>query len=183
MHRQILRAPRPPAAVAGLEGMRVADEILKLHNAVGLLIGGLAKEIWKGESRPEKFAEHKDVDVLVLSRECDHHPGQFEHGVDWWVRHEPYELPTNGSSIGIIWQLSLVKPNIAAGLYLPPVALLRESIEQEFEAWGKAFVVKGRHDRYAKTPGLTTYAVLPIETLNVNWGHRGDDVARHCQPC
>lgn len=92
----LLRAPNPPQAVRGLEGMKVADAILKQYNVAGLLIGGIAKSILRGNINLSSLARHKDVDVLICSVNCEEHPEQWEGGVDWWISHGDAEKPTNG---------------------------------------------------------------------------------------
>ena len=44
--RQIFHHPEFPAAAKGLEGIRIADGILKRRESTGVLIGGLAEHIW-----------------------------------------------------------------------------------------------------------------------------------------
>ena len=55
-----------PNSVKGLEGMKIADKILKERNARGVLIGGLAGAIWNKETTLGELDAHKDVDVYVL---------------------------------------------------------------------------------------------------------------------
>ena len=59
----------PFEAVRGLEGMHAANELLKERKSVGILIGGLAEEVWKGDKTRTELENHKDVDVLVLSKD------------------------------------------------------------------------------------------------------------------
>lgn len=137
LQRQRLRAPVPPNALRGLEGLRVADEILRSYKSSGLLIGGLAKEIWRttkdASDLEERLNRHKDVDVLILSPHCRHHPKQWEGGIDWWVSHRDdfQERPTNGSSIGILWMALDRYQNISGGLSICSREDLRASIEAE----------------------------------------------------
>jgi hypothetical protein len=114
----------PPSATTGLEGIREANRILSDYNVPGVLIGGLAKEIWQGNTSEEALAAHKDVDVLVLSFDCVHHPQQWEGGIDWWVAHSPEERPNNGGSVCLRWTMTALVQELEAGLYLCPVDLL-----------------------------------------------------------
>jgi hypothetical protein len=69
-------------ATKGLEGMRVADAVLKDYDVPGVLVGGLASAIWNRRSTPDTLAQHKDVDVAVLAP-AGIRP--LEAGVDWWM--------------------------------------------------------------------------------------------------
>ncbi len=112
----------------GLDGLRTADEVLKRYNVAGLLVGGLAKELWYGTTNARLLKAHEDVDVLVLSFDCAKHPVMWEEGVDWWIAHQPDELPTNGFCYGgLVWRLAL-KPGcqLEPGLYLCPLQPLLE---------------------------------------------------------
>jgi len=175
-----LRAPTPPEAVRGIEGLKVADEVLKKYKVTGMLVGGLAKEAWRGSSDPADFSKHKDVDVLVLARGCGKHPGQWEDGVDWWISHKAAERPTNGTSVGLVWRVSLKRNvEIAPGLYVCPLELLEGSIKQEKRTLGNEFVVHG--DKFSAV-ALNKFPVLSAQYLRVKWGDDGDDVASHCKP-
>ncbi len=89
--RQYLKAPEFPLATRGLEGMRIANTVLKDSKARGILIGGLSEEIWNQRCTEEKLAHHKDVDVMVIDPvEID----KFEGGIDWWL----------SSTETLIWQ-------------------------------------------------------------------------------
>jgi len=81
-----LRSPEIPEARKGVEGMRVANHLLEERNAVGVLIGGVASEVWKKGSNLESLAQHKDVDVLVFDDSFELRD-PFEGGVDWWLPH------------------------------------------------------------------------------------------------
>lgn len=180
--RRKLRAPIPPEAVRGIEGLKVADEVLKRYKVAGVLIGGLAKEAWRGSSDPAKFSKHKDVDVLVLARGCGRHPMQWEKGVDWWVNHRVAERPTNGAFVGLIWRVSLKKRNseVTPGLYICPREFLEESIRQERRVFGDKFVVCGCK---FSTVSINRFPVLSTKFFGVKWGDKGDDIAWHCKPC
>lgn len=79
-----LRHPDIPEAKRGLEGMLVADALLKERHASGLLIGGLADAIWNQRRTEEELLEHHDTDVLVLSEDFVLEE-KFERGIDWWL--------------------------------------------------------------------------------------------------
>jgi hypothetical protein len=82
--RQELRHGEFPNAVRGLQGMKIADELLKQRKSVGLLIGGVAEAIWKPRNTIADLDAHKDVDVMVTDEKfISEQP--FEGGVDWWV--------------------------------------------------------------------------------------------------
>jgi hypothetical protein len=139
--KSVERAPIPPEALRGFEGMEVADEMLKKLGVVGLLIGGLAKRIClEGEIDPSILESHKDVDVLIPSIYSDHkyHPKQWENGIDWWISHADDEAPTNGATnliqaptIDESWENEKYKDR--SGLYIcpPNVLLTLEKMEQD----------------------------------------------------
>ena len=83
----VLRHPEIPNAAKGLEGIQAADTLLKERGAPGILIGGLAEEVWRSKKNLDDLNLHKDVDVLVLSAqfELEKH---FENGIDWWLLKE-----------------------------------------------------------------------------------------------
>lgn len=175
--RQELRAPIPPEAVQGLAGIAVARQVLERYGAVGLLIGGLAREFWQGTKDPAAYDDHKDVDVLILSFDCQHHPRQWEAGVDWWVSHDLRECPTNGTDVGLIWQLRL-RPNAspAPGLYLCPREVYRAGRQAEERVLG------GYAERLGNRRRAAGLMPLPSGFLVVRWGREEDNVATHCQP-
>jgi len=47
------------------------------------LIGGLLEQIWNTETQPEDLIKHKDVDVMVLTKDTE--LNRFEGGIDWWL--------------------------------------------------------------------------------------------------
>jgi hypothetical protein len=173
-----LRAPTPPEAVRGIEGLRVADEVLRKYEVIGMLIGGLAKELWHGVTDPEILETHGDVDVLLLSYNCRYHPKQWEEGVDWWVSHTVNELPTNGSSVGIFWQASLEQHalKIPSGLYLCPYQFLRSSIWVERREMGRGSVKGVRFTR--RTPNILP--ILDELQLVEKWGRKNYSKANYC---
>lgn len=176
---QILHAPTPPQAVRGVEGMRVADNLLKEIGVVGMLIGGLAKELWSGVSDEEKLMEHKDVDVIVLSRDCNLHPKRWESGIDWWVSHRGEERPTNGNTVGLLWrvQLEAHARNIPKGLYLCPSEILRESLATERRILKGYKIANARF----KTAPAPLYPVLDEMQIRWSWGNLNNPVASYCQ--
>lgn len=89
---QKLREPGVPEATRGLEGLLLADQILKQKGAVGFLIGGLGKSVWRGNAQ---LGRHKDVDVLVMTKGTDFE--KFEGGIDWWL---PTEDQVSGTFVG-----------------------------------------------------------------------------------
>lgn len=185
------RVPTPPKAVRGIEGMRVADAVLKKYETPGILIGGLAKEAWRGSLDPATFSKHKDVDILVLAFVCDKHPEHWEAAIDWWISHKASERPTNGSSVGLIWRVSL-RGEIAPGLYLCPLEVLRESIERERRIFGDSHKVCGGRffnfldvRRYGIDLDLypaSEFPVMPLHLVDVQWSDDSDDIASYCKP-
>lgn len=77
-----LKHPEYPDVVRGLEGMKVADKVLKEKEVAGVLIGGLAEAVWNQRRKIEDLYRHKDVDVMVLGETSF---DKFEGGVDWWL--------------------------------------------------------------------------------------------------
>ncbi|MBT4804923.1 hypothetical protein HON71_02010 [Candidatus Woesearchaeota archaeon] len=77
-----LKHPEYPDVVKGLEGMKIADKVLKEKEVAGVLIGGLAEAVWNQRRKVEDLYQHKDVDVMVLSETSF---DKFEGGVDWWL--------------------------------------------------------------------------------------------------
>ncbi len=100
---QELRHPEYPLMAKGLDGMGVADRVLRGYNASGILIGGLSEAVWNRRRKPEELTKHKDVDVLVLNEDAD--IGRFEEGIDWWLPQRG-EIPVDlerGIYTGIKW--------------------------------------------------------------------------------
>jgi len=85
---QKMGSPIPEEAVRGIEGMEIADSILKERKAVGLLIGSLSKAVWNARRKKEDLEWHSDVDVIVPRGIELESP--FEGGVDWWLPKEGY---------------------------------------------------------------------------------------------
>jgi|GEM_PF-1860572 len=176
-----LRAPSPEGALTGLDGIRAADRILKGYNVVGMLVGGLAKELWHGTIDADTLASHKDVDVLILSYDCEQHPQQWEEGIDWWIGHTSQERPTNGTSVGLTWMVSL-EPHavgIPRGLYLCPIELLLSSVvaERKFFREHRPTIV-----RLTKKSPSNLLPQLDQLQLRWDWGTNNAPVAEHCKP-
>ena len=56
-----LKHPEYPDVVKGLEGMKIADKVLKEKEVAGVLIGGLAEAVWNQRRKVEDLYQHKDV--------------------------------------------------------------------------------------------------------------------------
>lgn len=120
--------PRP---VRGPEAIRTAQDTLVHYRARGVLIGGCAAQLW---SSAGKIRERKDLDVLVLDRCPDLFPGQWECGIDWWVTTASLLAPTNGTQIGLTWNLVLCSDHILCpGLYALSPYMLRFLFQHELE--------------------------------------------------
>jgi hypothetical protein len=138
--RQELNHGEIPNAKRGLEGILEANRILEKKGAVGVLIGGLAEEIWKHPSDLEKLKSHKDVDVAVLTSSPGIEP--FEGGIDWWLPQNfslEEKTPTktwkwdtwalvNGHHLPLLFQIKLKRNGVdsmvqpfAPGLYFMTV--------------------------------------------------------------
>jgi len=81
---QKLNHPEYPNMQKGLQGMQIADKILKERNARGVLIGGLSEAIWNQKRKLDELIAHKDVDVAVLDNHFELNK-PFENGIDWWL--------------------------------------------------------------------------------------------------
>lgn len=131
-----LRHPEIPHAAKGLEGMLIADSLLKERNATGILIGGLADAIWNKQRTEEELYAHKDTDVLVLSEDFTVKEN-FEKGIDWWLPqkahlriHDGYTSYEgeehwwqNGNDVVLRYGV-LLSVYANPGLYLPSVSLV-----------------------------------------------------------
>jgi len=183
--RQEFCAPTPPEAVRGRHGLKVADEVLKKYNVAGILIGGVAKMLWRG-SDVKFLSRRKDVDVIVLSNNCEQHPEQWENGIDWWVSHRLSERPTNGGEVGLLWNVR-VKKAVPAGLYLCPLELLEASIDYEKSCYSTAewkisnvfsddcFLCSRREANLAVLP------VLSADVLRHRFSRNSGKVALYCK--
>lgn len=138
-----LRSPEFPEAKKGIAGLQLADDMLKDQGAIGILIGGLAYEIWKQTRTEKDLNSHKDVDVLVLSKDFKISK-PFDGGIDWWMPHREFDgrMRSYGITFQDIWKngsgarLRFVPrffSHVSPGLYvLPPekfVEMKRVEIE------------------------------------------------------
>lgn len=133
-----LVCPAPPYVIQGLEGLQVADAVLKERNATGILIGGLAETVWRKSVLQEELSEHKDVDVLVLNSEFSLRE-YFEEGIDWWlprtskirVRSDLGQASIdatwweNGSGVALSFR-AIINETLKSGLYIPMPSWLIE---------------------------------------------------------
>lgn len=120
-----------PNPTKGLEGMRIANQMLQARQSVGLLIGGLAEEVWRTKD-PKHLERHKDVDVLVFNDEfkINH---DFEEGIDWWLpqndtirTHDiggisdniPVRYWLNGNNVVLSYG-AVLHEELEPGLYIP----------------------------------------------------------------
>ncbi|VVB78301.1 Uncharacterised protein [uncultured archaeon] len=94
---QTLKHPEFPNAAKGLDGMLIADNILKSRNGTGVLIGGLAEEVWNKRTKLQDLYNHKDVDVLVLNKDFELKE-DFEGGIDWWLPNQGRIKINSGSN-------------------------------------------------------------------------------------
>lgn len=183
-HVQYLRAPAPPQAVRGREGLEIAKQILLRYRTPGILIGGIAKLqfVWREETTavPVEVPESKDIDVLIPEIGCKKHPIQWEEGIDWWITHRPDERPTNGSGVGLVWSVSL-KKKVAPGLYLLPQCLMEGIVEYEREVFKSLEVQSVKKDcnvRYSDK-----MMPLPLVWPSCVRYYRRGAIASHCKPC
>lgn len=169
----------PPEATVGLEGILMADKILKRYDAIGMLIGGVAWEIWSDHFIDiDSLSQHKDIDVIVLSRSCKKHPARWEAGIDWWISHSITERPTNGSSVNLTWNAKL-QDNIylEPGLYLCPKELLQWCVAHEEKILGDEIERSWDVSRI-KPLGIHH---IPAELLTLKWLNEEDECAYHCK--
>ena len=151
--------PEFPEATRGLEGMLIADKMLKEKDARGILIGGCARAIWNQRRTPKELSVHKDVDVAVLDDSFSLEKS-FAGGIDWWLpKKEVIEVKSyggyaigeqqwweNGNQAVLYCGFSYNKDNtLAPGLYLPSpewvmlyeeavrTALVDQSISQDID--------------------------------------------------
>jgi hypothetical protein len=109
--KKSLRHPEIPGAVRGLEGMMIADNILKDHGANGILIGGLSEAVWY--RKDTNLSAHKDVDVIVFDYV---RLSPFQGGIDWWLPNDQRHM--NG--LGIALSFSVFRQEeMPSGLYIP----------------------------------------------------------------
>jgi len=162
------------APAFGLAGLGRAQRILKRYGATGLLIGGTAKDIYCGVLGRGRA---KDIDILVLDDDCQHHPREWEGGVDWFVRHSPEQLHNNGS-MDIDFCIRLRDTiSLKPGLYLCPASILEEIdeyLDQELEKIYAGFKVNVSGQLFLLP--IMDSAKLKL-TLSL-----GGPVRNHCKP-
>lgn len=141
-----LHSPPPVEATRGLDGMGKANTLLTERGLTGVLIGGVAKDIWKTRN-VDALARHKDVDVLVLKRGENVVPiKKFEAGIDWWLpKYEKLIVSSlgtqiegdvawweNGNKVALGFGISNeTQPTLRAGLYIPTPQWLVEMVYAE----------------------------------------------------
>ena len=158
----------PENAVKGLEGMRIADRFLKKRGIAGILIGSLAKEIWRGSLNVGELAVFKDVDVLIPDQINACRPEKGEAGVDWWVAHDR-ERPNNGfAAHGLAWGI-LVKKAVDPGLYLCPRDILM--LSYFFESRYQRIDFQPPTGLKSKPSSLAVgFSVMPAEVIKFFFG-------------
>ena len=122
-----------PPPMRGIESLAVAKGVVKKYGAVGVLIGGLAIRLCQVKMRPEHTG--KDVDILILDKTSNKFPVQWERGVDWWVSSKRNHRPSNGTHVGLLWQLILREGiKLSSGLYILSPNLIERCCEHELIA-------------------------------------------------
>lgn len=135
-----LRSPAPVEACHGLEGVELADRLLKKGGHIGMLFGSTAIDFWKEAITPEQLATCKDVDVLVFpAMNGDSQPIQpGDDGVDLWVPQTAEFKPqrpvtwwqnVHGAKLGFV-----ITPTVdlkEPGLYIPTPQLLTVMADRE----------------------------------------------------
>ena len=164
----------------GLDGIRRARLILKKYKAVGLLVGGTAKDIWSGRIQEENqnYRKMRDVDVLVFDYECERHPGEWEGGIDWFVRHSPTQLHNNGK-MDIDFCLKLVDGiSYTPDLYLCHWSILQaidEYLDKELEKIYGGFYIDTSEKLSCPLPIIEPEHLMLTLAL-------GGPVKNHCKP-
>lgn len=82
--RHIAKHDDIPGALRGIDGLKWADAILLTYKMAGILIGGLARELYQGNFSRKKLARRKDVDVIVFPNFNQKSFTDFFEGIDWW---------------------------------------------------------------------------------------------------
>lgn len=146
----------PPSPTTGLAGLEAANLALLNKHRVGLLIGGLARQIWTNNTALSDFADHKDVDVMVLDRKMKPgedelvRMGQFEAGIDWWQKSG--DRYTNAMGVELAFTARSM-PRFSPGLYMPNITVLNVIAESE----GR----EAPYSRHPSSPYLQPYIFLP----------------------
>ena len=120
-------------ASLGLKGLQAADEILKKHHAVGIVIGSTAAALHKRLTKDEDLEKRSDIDVLVLDPGF-HLEDPFEGGIDWFVpvdisyswkkegtraENVNARIYVNGNNVFVRARLHPYIRDLKKGLYLP----------------------------------------------------------------
>ncbi len=162
--KQMLCDDAPPNAVRGFHGMSVAHQLLLGLGVPGLLIGGLARQAWIGTHRGS-LSTRKDVDVVVLSNDPNHHPSRFEGGVDWWITEYSDDSPINGNHCQLVYNPRLQRP-YAPGLYVSPVEAIWRWYMEERACFGNNHrFPRFDPNRVRINPLITEYPVIPYDHL------------------
>jgi hypothetical protein len=141
-------SPPPFKAMRGLWGMNMADKVLKKYGIVGILIGSLTRQLWRGISLG-RLLKMKDVDVLIPEQFESVRPEVCESGIDWWIS-DGKNPPTNGlSDEGMFWTITL-KERIEPGLYICPLEFVWLSLLRESQISGLNF--SAAKQKFKKTP-------------------------------
>ncbi len=141
---QKLKHPEYPNSARGLEGMKLAHQILQERKTSGILIGGLSEAVWSQKRKEEDLYKHKDVDVLILNYSVE----KFEGGIDWWlpnegritlssdvVRSKGADAKWYKNGNDVILSFGVEERNqLAPGLYIPDREWVIEMREAEAEA-------------------------------------------------
>ena len=153
--RATLTCEGPPNPIRGLAGLEAANQVLLARQRVGLLIGGLAREIWTNNVALSDFSEHKDVDVMVLERKVKEDERlervhDFEGGIDWWQHDGTGYRNANGVQLRYT---ARSMPRFQPGLYMPNITVLNIIAQSEG--------IEAPYDRHPSSPYLQPYIFLP----------------------
>lgn len=166
-----------PFPKKGIEGIRQADETLKQAGAVGVLIGGLAYDLYstpKSHLDTDKLANHKDVDVIILGTDAFLPKKRWQDGIDWWAYDEvingitsPGEYLSGGrGDVGKITLDFLISSidhtDLEPGLHIPDIAFLRTIKKIELES---ALVKQGASAEDSEKIGLLFDLDMKADTL------------------
>ncbi|MBU1727438.1 MAG: hypothetical protein KJ880_07400, partial [Candidatus Omnitrophica bacterium] len=115
--------PCPPFASTGIEGLLIADEILRQCQAVGIVIGSTSCALWHRCLTQDSLKEHHDIDVAVLSDKF-WLTKSFEGGIDWWLPVKTDLVSAgrifiNGNNVFLRAGVGLDDQSLPPGLYLP----------------------------------------------------------------
>lgn len=122
-----------PPPMRGIESFVAAEDVIKKYEAVGILVGGVAINLYQNKIPRKPIG--KDVDILIADESMRNFPVQWEKGIDWWVSSKSTNRPSNGTHIGLLWKFSLREGvQLPSGLYIPSPDLLVECCEWEMQA-------------------------------------------------